>query len=351
MNKNCKLTIGAMLLLTTAFSVAEVRAQTCVVPPTCEGLGYDKTASDCGGLAKLRCPFDDSKYFCTAYTDQDGNKAIAIGDIIYSDGTYSSEPVPLKKPVGILINLSGLILSTSPVEIQAQKCIGWGTNALTNKCNSYAPYGTSGWQYINKTQLYEVYTYKTQINNALAKLTSSYRLSKDLLGSCSDSTSYGCSLNLSTGRFNASTDCGSTFDVFCVLDMSNLTGGTTPTPTPTPTTYKVGDTYVKDGIALGKVVEVDSTGQHGILAVAMGQGDASTANSICVSKTNGGLNWGLASGKHACALDRGSGSCFDCTYHTSTGSGYCSGGSIDGVCGSKSCTSSTVTGFVCEAPF
>ena len=57
MNKNCKMTIGAMLLLTTAFSVAEVRAQTCVVPPTCEGLGYDKSASDCGGLAKLRCPF------------------------------------------------------------------------------------------------------------------------------------------------------------------------------------------------------------------------------------------------------------------------------------------------------
>ena len=90
MNKNCKLTIGAMLLLTTAFSVAEVRAQTCVVPPTCEGLGYDKTASDCGGLAKLRCPFDDSKYFCTAYLNPDGSSPATVGDIVYSDGTYSS---------------------------------------------------------------------------------------------------------------------------------------------------------------------------------------------------------------------------------------------------------------------
>ena len=358
MNKNCKLTIGAMLLLTTAFSVAEVRAQTCVVPPTCEGLGYDKAASDCGGLAKLRCPFDDSKYFCTAYTDQDGNKAIAIGDIIYSDGTYSSEPVPLKKPVGILINLSGLILSTSPVDTQAEKCSGSGTSVLTDKCKAYTPYGTSGWQYINQTQLYEVYTYKTQINNALAKLTSSYRLSKDLLGSCSDSTSYGCSLNLSTGRFNSSIDCGSTFDVFCVLDMSNLTGGTTPTPT--PTTYKVGDTYMKDGIALGKVVEVDSSGQHGILAVAMGQGDASTANSVCVAKTNGGLNWGLATGKHACTLVQNAGSYTDyysspdemtCGIHSASGSGACQNSKYHTAPIRTNCESTNMLGYVCAAVF
>ncbi len=344
MNKNCKLTIGAMLLLTTAFSVAEVRAQTCVVPPTCEGLGYDKTASDCGGLAKLRCPFDDSKYFCTAYTDQDGNKAIAIGDIIYSDGTYSSEPVPLKKPVGILINLSGLILSTSPVEIQAQKCIGWGTNALTNKCNSYAPYGTSGWQYINKTQLYEVYTYKTQINNALAKLTSSYRLSKDLLGSCPGET-YGCSLNLSTGRFNSSTDCSSTFDVFCVLDMSNLTGGTTPTPT--PTTYKVGDTYVKDGVALGKVVEVDSTGMHGYIAISGGNATVGQASTNCMSKTAGGLNWSLANGAHTCKV-LGTTNIGHCDTTTASGNGYCYSGSIHSYSG---CSNDTLVGYACEAPF
>ena len=59
---------------------------------------------------------------------------------------------------------------------------------------------------------------------------------------------------------------------------------------------------------MGKVVEVDSTGQHGVLAVSMGQADAATANATCTAKTNGGLNWGLATGRHACAIG-GSTSC------------------------------------------
>gem|GEM_PF-5010507 len=76
---------------------------------------------------------------------------------------------------------------------------------------------------------------------------------------------------------------------------------------------------------MGKVVEVDSTGQHGVLAVSMGQADAATANATCTAKTNGGLNWGLATGRHACAIG-GSTSCFDCSLHTSGGSGYFFGG-------------------------
>ena len=60
MNKNCKMTIGAMLLLTTAFSAFPANAQTCAVPPTCESLGYDKSADECSGLAQLKCPFDQS---------------------------------------------------------------------------------------------------------------------------------------------------------------------------------------------------------------------------------------------------------------------------------------------------
>ena len=99
---------------------------------------------------------------------------------------------------------------------------------------------------------------------------------------------------------------------------------------------------------MGKVVEVDSTGQHGVLAVSMGQADAATANATCTAKTNGGLNWGLATGRHACAIG-GSTSCFDCSLHTSGGSGYCSGGNISSSC--TSCTASTVAGYVCEAPF
>ena len=81
MNKNCKMTIGAMLLLTTAFSAFSVNAQTCAVPPTCESLGYDKSADECSGLAQLKCPFDQSKYFCTAYRNAGEGEPIAVGDI------------------------------------------------------------------------------------------------------------------------------------------------------------------------------------------------------------------------------------------------------------------------------
>ena len=114
MNKNCKMTIGAMLLLTTAFSAFSVNAQTCAVPPTCESLGYDKSADECSGLAQLKCPFDQSKYFCTAYRNAGEGEPIAVGDIAYSDGTYSAVPIPTKIPVGVVYSTSGLIVALSP---------------------------------------------------------------------------------------------------------------------------------------------------------------------------------------------------------------------------------------------
>lgn len=69
--------IGASLLVLGMMISGRAMAQaettpTCVKAPTCEELGYDKVASDCGELAKLRCPFAPDKYFCTAYTDQNG---------------------------------------------------------------------------------------------------------------------------------------------------------------------------------------------------------------------------------------------------------------------------------------
>ena len=59
------LVMGLMLNVNEAFAQT---TPTCVKAPTCEELGYDKVASDCGELAKLRCPFDPDKYFCTAFS-------------------------------------------------------------------------------------------------------------------------------------------------------------------------------------------------------------------------------------------------------------------------------------------
>ena len=102
--------IGSSLLVLGMMISGRAMAQaettpTCVKAPTCEELGYDKVASDCGELAKLRCPFDPDKYFCTAYTDQNGKKLAEIGDFVYVDA-ISAEPISGRIPVGIVYDLS-----------------------------------------------------------------------------------------------------------------------------------------------------------------------------------------------------------------------------------------------------
>ena len=37
---------------------------TCEMPPSCESLGYNKTATDCANKVTLKCPMDESKLYC-----------------------------------------------------------------------------------------------------------------------------------------------------------------------------------------------------------------------------------------------------------------------------------------------
>ena len=37
---------------------------TCEMPPSCESLGYTKTADDCANKVTLKCPLDESKLYC-----------------------------------------------------------------------------------------------------------------------------------------------------------------------------------------------------------------------------------------------------------------------------------------------
>ena len=91
MNKKCKIWIGAMLFM-TAFSVGASRAQTCIQPPSCDTLGYTMTADQCGDAVKfLKCPLDQSKMFCLTQEEIDGNAVGHVGDILYSDKTFSTE--------------------------------------------------------------------------------------------------------------------------------------------------------------------------------------------------------------------------------------------------------------------
>lgn len=329
MNKNCKMTIGAMLLLTTAFSAFPANAQTCAVPPTCESLGYDKSADECSGLAQLKCPFDQSKYFCTAYRNAGEGEPIAVGDIAYSDGTYSAVPIPSKTPVGVVFNTSGLIVALSPYKTNVNP----GSGLSATACQSFTTNGKNGWTNPTLEELQSVYANRSKVETTLATLSATplgtEKYIYDVSSYCPDY------LVFATGKTD---NCSNGAVLRCVNTLAKIAGDTTPT-----TTYKVGDTYVKDGVALGTVVSVDSTGQHGKLAISRGSTTStSEASTLCNGMTAGGAIWGLASCPHACQITPGG------TFYTSD-CGYCSCVGTSDYCYSGS--SSGSKGVVCSAPF
>ena len=332
MNKNCKMTIGAMLLLTTAFSAFSVNAQTCAVPPTCESLGYDKFADECRGLAQLKCPFDQSKYFCTAYRNAGEGEPIAVGDIAYSDGTYSAVPIPSKTPVGVVFNTSGLVIALLPYKTDIDDF----NSVSETMCSGYSSGSTSGWQNPSKAELQSIYANKTKIDATLTTLaTTTLGTGKYIYDTGSSCHNH---IDFSTGKDMTDCSINSNGIMRCVNTLAKIAGDTTPT-----TTYKVGDTYVKDGVALGTVVSVDSTGQHGQVAIARGSVDGLTnAAPICNSLTAGGLLWGLANKTDTCKLVQTG------EYYASDHTGYvsCTGGHP------YTYSSSTgIRGVVCSAPF
>lgn len=332
MNKNCKMTIGAMLLLTTAFSAFSANAQTCAVPPTCESLGYDKSADECSGLAQLKCPFDQSKYFCTAYRNAGEGEPIAVGDIAYSDGTYSAVPIPSKTPVGVVFNTSGLVIALLPYKTDIDDF----ASVSETMCSGYSSGSTSGWQNPSKAELQSIYANKTKIDATLTTLaTTTLGTGRYIYDTGSNCHNH---INFSTGKDMTDCSISSNGIMRCVNTLAKIAGDTTPT-----TTYKVGDTYVKDGVALGTVVSVDSTGQHGKVAIARGSVDGLTnAAPICNSLTAGGLLWGLANKTDTCKLVQTG------EYYASDHTGYvsCTGGHP------YTYSSSTgIRGVVCSAPF
>ena len=332
MNKNCKMTIGAMLLLTTAFSAFSVNAQTCAVPPTCESLGYDKSADECSGLAQLKCPFDQSKYFCTAYRNAGEGEPIAVGDIAYSDGTYSAVPIPNKTPVGVVFNTSGLVIALLPYKTDIDDF----ASVSGTMCSGYSSGSTSGWQNPSKAELQSIYANKTKIDATLRTLaTTTLGTGRYIYDTGSNCHNH---INFSTGKDMTDCSINSNGIMRCVNTLAKIAGDTTPT-----TTYKVGDTYVKDGVAVGTIVKVDSTGQHGKLAISRGAVDGLTnAAPICNSLTAGGLLWGLANKTDTCKLVQTG------EYYVSDHTGYIS--CSDGYPYIYS-SSTGIRGVVCSAPF
>ena len=76
-------------IATTILSLeyTDVMAQTCTAAPSCDDLGYTKSASQCSGKTTLKCPFDLTKVSCE---DESKNSTIPLWDWANSkscDGT------------------------------------------------------------------------------------------------------------------------------------------------------------------------------------------------------------------------------------------------------------------------
>lgn len=65
-SKKKHITEGISIALCLAVSLnANGASAECVVPPSCESLGYNMTAAQCGKYTTLKCPFDATKVYCS----------------------------------------------------------------------------------------------------------------------------------------------------------------------------------------------------------------------------------------------------------------------------------------------
>lgn len=321
--------IGASLLVLGMMISGQAMAQaettpTCVKAPTCEELGYDKVASDCGELAKLRCPFDPDKYFCTAYTDQNGKKLAEIGDFVYVDA-ISAEPISGRIPVGIVYDLSGKMMSIAQF--------------TSNQCASYTTDGTSGWSLASMEDMGLIKANVDKINAQLAKIPNTKKIETTGGSNPGDRfwwTSNGMSacmikdvaVNGGTSLFGGCYDSyknsqGYASYALCVRSFSSGGAGKDPTPEK-PTTYAIGDVYTNDkGVAIGTVFEVEANGQHGtILSRTSRTGTQAEAIEYCDSlNSTTGLTWGLPTYQQMVTVcnNKTSGYASNVTYWTGTG--------------------------------
>ena len=290
------LVMGLMLNVNEAFAQT---TPTCVKAPTCEELGYDKVASDCGELAKLRCPFDPDKYFCTAYTDMNGSKLAEIGDFVYVDA-ISAEPISGRIPVGIVYDKSGKMMSLAQF-----------TGQTADQCNSYTTDGTAGWKLAAMEDMGLIKSNVDKINASLAKIPNVPKIETDFGHThgdrywwTSDSKTAcmikGVAINDGRGSLSGCYDLyqdrqHEAEHALCIRTFSAGGAGKDPAQEK-PTTYKVGDVYTNDeGVAIGTVFEIDSGGTHGrILSRTSRTGTQAEAIEYCDSlNASTGLTWSL----------------------------------------------------------
>src|SRR5574344_1714451 len=274
------------ILIAGLFYTSPSLALVCGTAPDCAEMGYNKSAADCSG-EYLKCPFDTSKvacieaganctdlgfiYDCTGtyqtggsspdcegkYTycncssgyDWNGSacsKIPAVGDILYSDKTVSTDLVSGKTAIGVVFdaaNRYAVALTDAPSALQwsttstddisgLENCMTsnydlittCGTNGKSNTqtiiaqgasnypaanyCNSYSTVGTNAgdWWLPSTKELYIIYLNRTAINAGLTK-ASGLTLINNMYWS---STEYG-SYNAAWGMYVMSNGTGNSY--------------------------------------------------------------------------------------------------------------------------------------------
>lgn len=158
-------TLGLILTIGT------LHAAECTQAPDCANLGYTKTASDCSGMASIKCPFDTSKVFCDEKTAKACDK---IGDIAYSDGTCVvklSKLDPLRQAIGVVVNVSPLTV----ISFDENSSINW--NDAKSYCDNYSAHGLTDWRVPDSSELTIIYSNTTNLNNVQGSL---YQLGKTI---------------------------------------------------------------------------------------------------------------------------------------------------------------------------
>lgn len=292
---NIKKNFYGVSLAALAFSFSNLAlAQSCAVPPTCESLGYTKSASDCGSLATLKCPFDSSKMFCTAYTDENGKKVAEIGDFVYTD-TVSAEPILGRVPVGIVYDLSGKMMSIAE----------YGN---TDKCRSHAADGINGWTLASLEDMSMIKNQVTKINASLDKLSGAPKITIKTTEAYSNhccylvgsNTSGACMLSGEPIASGKTTGCMYCSDVSGQYkSKSRCVRAVGPGNSPS-VTYTVGGEY-KDtsGTTIGTVISINNAGGHGTIISRIARTSSKAeAVTYCEGLKTGGLTWSLPSFEH-----------------------------------------------------
>ena len=111
---------GAALI---GFSGSAYAAINCAVPPTCEELGFAYSSAECDGQSTLKCPFDQTKLYCT---EPGGKQAAAvtctIGSVLYNDLKCYDEAPSGKTAIAVVFDTSKRLA----IALDQQGSIEWG---------------------------------------------------------------------------------------------------------------------------------------------------------------------------------------------------------------------------------